>query len=95
MADLMTLAEAAQYLKLSQTTVYNKVRRGEIPATKKGWRWQLLKDELDKWLSRNGTNKKKLESKGIKVPKTGRKILHEPIRLKGKSLSQIIIENRQ
>ena len=49
----MTVDEAAEYLTLPKATLYDKLAKGEIPATKPGKRYVLYKDELDKWLECN------------------------------------------
>ena len=45
--EIMNLKDVAQYLGLNERTVYNLVRRGEIPATKIGRQWRVKKDNLD------------------------------------------------
>lgn len=45
--EIMNLKEVAKYLGLNERTVYNLVRRGEIPATKIGRQWRVKKDNLD------------------------------------------------
>ena len=49
----MSVDEAAEYLKIPKATLYDKLAKGEIPATKPGKRYVLYKDELDKWLDCN------------------------------------------
>lgn len=49
----MTVDEAAEYLTIPKATLYDKLVRGEIPATKPGKRYVLYRDELDKWLECN------------------------------------------
>lgn len=46
----MTVSEAAKYLTIPLPTLYDKLVKGEIPATKPGKRYVLYRDELDKWL---------------------------------------------
>ncbi len=49
----MSIDEAAEYLKTPTATLYDKLAKGDIPATKPGKRYVLYKDELDKWLDCN------------------------------------------
>lgn len=49
--DLMDIEEAAQYLRLSITTVYSKVCRREIPANKQGKKLYFSRGELKDWIS--------------------------------------------
>lgn len=45
---IMTLREAAQYLKMNYRTVYRLAERAEIPAFRLGKNWRVRKDLLDK-----------------------------------------------
>lgn len=45
--EIMNLKEVAEYLGLNERTVYNLVRRAEIPAIKIGRQWRVKKDNLD------------------------------------------------
>jgi excisionase family DNA binding protein len=45
--DLLTLAEAADRLRLSLNTVYKLCRNREIPATKVGRQWRIRTADLD------------------------------------------------
>jgi excisionase family DNA binding protein len=47
---LLTIAEAAEFLKTSPAALYTKVSRGEIPFSKPGRRLYFDKDELRKWV---------------------------------------------
>lgn len=49
----MSVDETSKYLKIPKATLYDKLAKGEIPATKPGKRYVLYKDELDKWLDCN------------------------------------------
>lgn len=46
----MGVKEASEYLKIPIDTLYDKLAKGEVPATKPFRRYVLYKDELDKWL---------------------------------------------
>ena len=52
----MTVSEAAKYLTIPLPTLYDKLVKGEIPATKPGKRYVLYRDELDKWLESHRKN---------------------------------------
>lgn len=47
---LLTLTEAAEFLKTSPAAIYTKVSRGEIPFSKPGRRLYFDKGELRKWV---------------------------------------------
>ena len=50
MDSLMTIKEAAQYLKLNYMTVYKLAQKGKVPASKVGGTWRFKKEVLDDWL---------------------------------------------
>jgi excisionase family DNA binding protein len=51
---VMTLEEAAGFLKVSETTVYQLVRSGELKARKVGREWRILKSQLVEYLKQDG-----------------------------------------
>ncbi len=48
--ELMTISQAAEFLKLSVQTLYGKVCHREIPVSKKGKRLYFYKSELEEWI---------------------------------------------
>ena len=57
MKEILDLKEVAEYLGLNKRTVYNLVRKGEIPGAKIGRQWRVKKESLDE-LFRNPTRSK-------------------------------------
>jgi excisionase family DNA binding protein len=53
MDKLMTLEEVADYLRLSNDTVYRMANTGTIPASKVGNQWRFRKEDVDAWLEAN------------------------------------------
>jgi len=53
MAELMTLEEVADYLRVTKTTVYRLLRQDKIPANKVGRQWRFDKTLIDEWLHRS------------------------------------------
>lgn len=51
---VMTLEDAATFLKVSETTVYQLVRSGELKARKVGREWRILKSQLVEFLKLEG-----------------------------------------
>jgi len=49
--DLLTVREAADFLKISVQSLYCKVSRMEIPVSKPGRRLYFSQSELKKWVS--------------------------------------------
>jgi len=50
MAELMTLEEAAGYLRVTQKTIHRLLKRGAIPVMKVGRQWRFDKASIDVWL---------------------------------------------
>ena len=48
--EVLTLGEAAAYLKLAERTVHRMIQREEIPCAKVGGQWRFMKSVLDDWL---------------------------------------------
>ncbi len=47
--EIMTVAEVAQYLHCSQSTIYRLLKRREIPAFKIGSDWRFLLPDIKQW----------------------------------------------
>ena len=56
---VMFLAEAAEFLKLKESTLYSKVSKGEVPVHKRGTRLTFSRNELIQW-SLSGTRESNL-----------------------------------
>lgn len=48
-AQVMTVADVAEYLRLSQAKVYRLARTGKFPALRVGKSWRFRKDLIDDW----------------------------------------------
>ena len=46
-SDLLTLAEAAAYLRVHRRTMARLLRQGVVPGTKIGRQWRVRKADLD------------------------------------------------
>ncbi|MDR1444877.1 MAG: PTS sugar transporter subunit IIA, partial [Treponema sp.] len=49
--DILTLEEVANYLRVSERTVYEWAQKGEIPAGKIGMVWRFKKPEIERWVN--------------------------------------------
>jgi excisionase family DNA binding protein len=49
--ELLTIGEAAEYLRLKERKLYEMVAEGAIPCTKVTGRWLFPKADLDRWLA--------------------------------------------
>jgi len=52
MDELWSITRVAEYLGVTERTVYNKVRSGELPAVKVGRLWRVRESDLSAWLAR-------------------------------------------
>ena len=52
--EVLTPGEAAVLLRTSTSTIGRLIRMGEVPATKVGGRWRLLKSALLEFLANSG-----------------------------------------
>ncbi len=48
--QVLTLEEAASYLKVAKPTLYRLLEDGKIPAFKVGSQWRFTRELIDKWL---------------------------------------------
>lgn len=50
MSELLTIKEAASYLRMSPLTVYRLASKGKVPAVRVGRHWRVHQDALEAWL---------------------------------------------
>lgn len=50
----MDLVDIASYLRISERTAWELIRRGEIPAKQVGRQWRSTRDQLDSYLAKKG-----------------------------------------
>jgi excisionase family DNA binding protein len=48
--EIMTVREAAQFLRVSRNTLYRCLKQGDLPGRRIGREWRLLKSELIRWM---------------------------------------------
>jgi len=60
MSQLKTMEQVAQWLQLSNRTLAQMVRNGDIPATKIGGSWRFEESEIQNYINahKTGVNKK-------------------------------------
>lgn len=86
--DILTIDEVAQYLRVSERTVYDWAQKGEIPAGKIGTVWRFKKDQIEKFVN------DRLSSNNSALPINLRNIV-SPLRvafLEQESKHDVIIE---
>lgn len=50
MGNLLTVAELAEYLRLTKRTIYRLLKKGDISAVKVGHKWRFDEEVIAKWL---------------------------------------------
>jgi len=63
MNEIMTLEEVADYLRVSERTVYEWVQKGDIPGGKIGTSWRFKRSDIENWVNRRLTPRIPSESK--------------------------------
>jgi excisionase family DNA binding protein len=49
--EILTIREVADYLKVTERTLYRLVQEGRPPAFKVGNSWRFRRDDLERWIS--------------------------------------------
>lgn len=50
--DIMTPDEAAKFLKVSKSFLYQRAKTKEIPALKLGKSWRFTRSSLNRWINK-------------------------------------------
>ncbi|MFC4560087.1 helix-turn-helix domain-containing protein [Virgibacillus kekensis] len=50
--EIMTIAQVAEYLQLSEMTTYKLVQENKIPGFKIGRHWRVKREDLDELIER-------------------------------------------
>ena len=50
-AEIMSIEELAEYLKISKSTLYKLAQEGGLPGQKVGKHWRFHRDVIDRWLA--------------------------------------------
>jgi excisionase family DNA binding protein len=48
--EIMTIGETAQYLRISQSSLYKLAQGRRIPCQKVGRHWRFRREAIDRWL---------------------------------------------
>jgi len=48
--DILTIKEVADYLKVTERTLYRLAQEGKLPAFKVGGSWRFRREDLDRWI---------------------------------------------
>ena len=63
--ELMTIDEAARYLKVCRKTLYRWLRAGRLKGYRVGRQWRLRRADLDRWLEENQAGESDREAEGL------------------------------
>lgn len=64
--QVLTVEETADYLRVSDTTVYRLIKLGRLPGRKVGGQWRILRSALEDYL--NTTEVTEYENAGSQEP---------------------------
>ena len=53
---IMTIGEVADYLKVTERTIYRLAGAKQIPAFKVGGSWRFSKADIDRWIQRQSAS---------------------------------------
>lgn len=48
--DILTIKEVADYLKLTERTLYRLVQEGKLPGFKVGSSWRFKRVDIERWI---------------------------------------------
>ena len=68
--EIMTVQEVAEFLRVSERTVYDWATAGTIPCGKLGTTWRFKRDEVQKWVDQQlsgDTSKKDVTFSPIQI----------------------------
>jgi PTS system nitrogen regulatory IIA component len=51
MHEIMTIDEVAEYLRVSERTVYDWAQKGELPGGKLGTTWRFKRNDIERWVN--------------------------------------------
>jgi len=54
--EILTLKELAQYLKVTERTIYRLAGAKKIPAFKVGGTWRFSRADIDAWIKRQSSD---------------------------------------
>lgn len=49
--DILTIRQLAEYLMVSEKTVYRMLDRNQLPAMRVGAQWRFRRNDIDAWLT--------------------------------------------
>ena len=77
--DVLNLDETAEYLRVSNQTIYNMIRDGRIKAHKVGREWRFLRGDIMAYLDSASNSTLAMAAKGGKVDQNDLEIIQQEI----------------
>ena len=62
--DILTIKEVAEYLKVTDRTLYRLAQEGKIPAFKVGASWRFKRADIDAWIEAQKPNTSRPDKSG-------------------------------
>ena len=56
--DILTIKEVAEYLQISQRSVYKLAKSGELPGRMVLNKWRFSKSKIDEWMEKSSSTHK-------------------------------------
>lgn len=89
--EIMAIGETAQYLRISQSSLYKLAQEGRIPCLKVDRHWRFRKQALDRWLATYSKIGVLAKVEGAaRIARTGQSYVLTTSAGSGKSLAYII-----
>ena len=57
-ADIMTIDEVADYLRINKKTAYRLAAESKLPGFKVGGTWRFRRTDIQDWIKRQASSKK-------------------------------------
>jgi excisionase family DNA binding protein len=62
--EILTIKEVAEYLKVTERTIYRLAGTKKIPAFKVGGTWRFARADIDNWIKQQSTAKPEYATPG-------------------------------
>ncbi len=57
--QVLTIKQVAEYLQVTEKTIYTLVQEGNIPAFKVRGQWRFKREDIERWIEENKESSKK------------------------------------
>ncbi|QBG48475.1 helix-turn-helix domain-containing protein [Verrucomicrobia bacterium S94] len=65
MHEIMTIEEVAEYLRVSERTVYDWAQKGDLPGGKLGTTWRFKRSDVENWVNSRISQQMPAKKKGM------------------------------